>query len=513
MSPGTFGRLFAVLVLGLLCTGCFSYSPAREGCSRAVEGVGSPLPWPEWDAAALEPLRSATPKELYRARLQLGKKLEDLKNEDQRNLVTSPEYTVVRNEVVEGELIRMYRRAPEIWQGLDLYFKGFVPSGAALSPLDVQRNTWKLARWHAERNCAEMQEVWGTLGLDADPTRGQVAIDAGIPFHIPEELPKDCRGIVLHLWALGGNDYEHAVVRETASRGWLVVDIKPLNTAVPDLTPEALARVMVLEQESSALSGQVPPTTSGEPWSKYQRRLAESPAHQRRVEIQTEIGNLRNPRIPLCEKADVAPAAAQLAERIDTSFAQNAAAVRAILETARRMHPKLRGMPVVVMGFSAGALSTPTVAARLLPDVDAVVIIGGAANALGVAMRSVISRGGIRLSCAGKAPKEELVKELEREYLEHGHLDAYHTAPLLAECPVLVVDAGMDTWVPSDLGEILFQRLGKPDRLHMAMGGHQFLFYFLPRRAGWIADWVVSAVGGGRAQASGKNPGVEDKKH
>jgi hypothetical protein len=109
---------------------------------------------------------------------------------------------------------------------------------------------------------------------------------------------------------------------------------------------------------------------------------------------------------------------------------------------------------------------------------------------VGIAGRSELSRGGLRITCNGDPPPPGLMRRLEAEYLEHSVLDPYHTAPMLSDIPVLVIDAGMDTWVPSALGEVLFQRLGRPDRLHMALGGHGMLFYFLPDRARWIADWV-----------------------
>lgn len=504
---------YACVLAAALCSGCFSYAPSREELPRTVEAPTNPPVWPEPDVAPLQSVMDATPTLVFRARPKAGTSVSDLKNEDLKSLVQTPEYTVIRNELIGGELIRVFKKPESRWSGWDLYFKGFVPTGDALCPSDVDSNVWRLSRWRAARMRNSINTAWEAHGIEADDVRDQIGLGEGIPFHIPEELPPNCRGIILHLWAMGGNDYETAVVREMTSRGWLVVDIKPTHTAVGDITPDALAKIMVLEQERDSISG-VPKIHDGETWAAYTKRLQKSPEYQRQTAISAEVTELRNPVIPLCQESDVSGAAATVAQRIDASFARNSAAVEAILEAARRMHPTLRSKPVVVMGFSAGALSTPTVAARLVRDVAAVVIIGGAANALGVATHSEISTGGIRLKCAGKAPAPELVRALEREYLSRTRMDAYQTAPLLADQPVLVIDAGMDTWVPSEYGQLLYERLGRPDRLHMAMGGHGFLFYFLPRRSAWIADWVASAVERGQhAQARGKNQGIGETKH
>lgn len=505
MSRGTMWRLCVTVLWGSFCAGCFSYAPTREKMPRRVEQPVKSPTWPKVDPAALEPIRAATPEEIYYIHLLPGKTLEDVKREDTKKLVAEPLFQVVRNEVIEGELIRMYKKRGDGW--LDLIFRGFVPNGMALSPVDVRANSWKLVRWRAAREREKEKASWASDGVDRDSVEDEIGLRDGIPFRIPDELPPKCRGIVLHLWALAGNDYERAVAEEMKSRGWLVVDVKPLSSAVADLSDESLARIMVLEQEQDSLSEQLPQALTGEPYSQYVQRHKESPIHERLRAIRSEITELRNPAWRLCEEGDVGPTAAAIAQRIDKGMAKNAAAAKAVLETTRRVYPDLRNTPVVVMGFSAGAISTPTVAARLLPDVDAVVIVGGAANTLGVATRSVVSKGGIRIACDGKPSDERLLRALESEYVKDSQLDGYHTAPLLADRPVLVVDAGMDTWVPADLGDVLFERLGRPDRLHMSMGGYQLLFYFLPKRAAWIADWVGKVVDR-RRSGTGDQAGV-----
>ena len=59
----------------------------------------------------------------------------------------------------------------------------------------------------------------------------------------------------------------------------------------------------------------------------------------------------------------------------------------------------------------------------------------------------------------------------------------------MAGTPVLVAHASFDAIVPASAGELLIARLGWPERL-VFLGGHMGLFYMLPKRAEWIADWL-----------------------
>ncbi len=83
---------------------------------------------------------------------------------------------------------------------------------------------------------------------------------------------------------------------------------------------------------------------------------------------------------------------------------------------------------------------------------------------------------------------------LRDPYLEASRLDPYHTAPLLRGRPVLQAHGTSDTWVPASSGELLYELLDRPDQLVMS-GGHELLFYFLPDKAEFIADWVEEATG------------------
>lgn len=479
----------SLLLIVALASGCYSFSASPHKLPRPVE-TAHPLQWPQADCPRLESLRASTPEQIFQARLLSGRTLESLKTRDERDLVSQPWYTIKRNEIMDGALVRWYQKKDEVWIALQSLFTGFNPNGSVLTERDLARGDWKLMQMRAAATRAQINKAWAESGFERDPTEWDVGIDEGIPFRLPTEIPEGCKGIVLHLWALAGNEYEQAVAEEVRAHGWLVVDIKPRSGAPRDVTEAGADRIIALERERDAMSTQLPHMEKGESRERYQKRLRESPAYLRQIEISAEVVAIRNPPLELCSEADIAGVAAELTGRIDAVLVQNAQAVRAVLETTRRVYPSLRSSPVVVMGFSAGALSTPTVAALLGPEVSSVVIVGGAANLLAVSQRSELTKGGVRLTCNGKPPPPALLEKLEAEYLARGRFDGYHAAPLLASRPVLVVDAGMDTWVPSDLGDLLFERLGRPDRLHMSLGGHAMLFYLLPRRSAWLANWI-----------------------
>lgn len=195
-------------------------------------------------------------------------------------------------------------------------------------------------------------------------------------------------------------------------------------------------------------------------------------------------------------EADLARA---IASRLDEVFAENAYAAEAALEYLAANRPDIPQHPLVVVGFRAGAIATPTVVARLnqrpLPDpkVDAAVLIGGGANALDIVLRSEFVTRSVPVLRDGKEMPRERLLLLRDQYLAASRLDPYHTAPLLRGRPILQAHATSDTWVPKSSGELLYELLGRPDQLVMS-GGHELLFYFLPEKAEFIADWVDGAT-------------------
>jgi acetyl esterase/lipase len=207
------------------------------------------------------------------------------------------------------------------------------------------------------------------------------------------------------------------------------------------------------------------------------------------IEVQKRLAKLKSGGFQTKNDADLPGVAKAIASEVDEALAGAAYAAQAILEYVNEARPDLQGIPVVVMGFSAGALAAPTVAARIHDRIDAVVLIGGGCDLFRISQESVFTNGGIvLLSGEEKAPKST-VEKLDKLYLEDSKLDPYYTAPLIADLPVLQLHASSDTWVPCATGEMLYERLNHPELLTIR-GGHEYLFYFLPGRKSFIADWV-----------------------
>jgi hypothetical protein len=330
---------------------------------------------------------------------------------------------------------------------------------------------------------------------------GRAPYSEGVAFRVPSTLPDNPKGVILHLWALGSNPYEVEVMAAFARRGWVVVDVDPEDGVEVEMSESAVARVLEIEDEVRRKRADAPRLTgviTPEAWSTYRA----DPVIREIEELEAESRRLRNPPVRLAVEADVEPVARMLSWLVDRTLANNALACEAILDTVHTVHPATQDLPVVVVGFSAGSLSTPAVVAKLRDRVSAAVLVGSAANLVEVGARSTFFDGGLGLESRPLRPGEpksrvdrpnkppdDLVRKLGAKYLEYSRLDPYHTAAAMRGMPVLMVQALWDTWVPSDLGDLLYERLWKPDRL-VHTGGHGMLFYFLPGQAGWIIDWV-----------------------
>jgi pimeloyl-ACP methyl ester carboxylesterase len=243
------------------------------------------------------------------------------------------------------------------------------------------------------------------------------------------------RGIVLHLSSLAGFDYEKPVIDALCHDGWLVVQI-----------------------DASTV------------------RRQENP-------VRVERGG------------DVREAAAELAEMIDNRVAEIGYAAEAVLDYLHDTRPELGDRPVMIAGYSAGALVGPAVGALLHDRIEGVVLVGGGANLLNIARRSSLTNGGIAVRWVGPPERadvdasDEDWARLEDAYLSASKLDPNNTAPYLADKPVLVLHGIFDDIVPADTGELLYERLGRPERFVYTLG-HRGLFWRLPAQAGLIRRWI-----------------------
>jgi dienelactone hydrolase len=225
--------------------------------------------------------------------------------------------------------------------------------------------------------------------------------------------------------------------------------------------------------------------------------MRSTPKFKRWQEIQGRLSKLRQGGFDASREEDLAPLAATIARELDQALAGAAYAVEAVLDYVDKQRPDLQNIPVVMLGFSAGALATPTAAARIdaiSPGrISAIVIVGGGCNLFRLSQESSFTDGGLKIRAGQDRAPKATIDKLSDLYLKASKLDPYYTAPLIAHLPILQVHASTDTWVPAACGELLYERLDYPERLVMS-GDHDYLFYFLPKRAKWIADWVERAA-------------------
>jgi len=191
--------------------------------------------------------------------------------------------------------------------------------------------------------------------------------------------------------------------------------------------------------------------------------------------------------------AQALPSAARdVARVVDDRIADGAYGVEAMLACLAERRPDIPQDHLAVVGYSAGAIIAPAVSRRLGERVGALVLVGAGADLLGAAIES--SFGGQPLHVEfGFDAKDEDVARLRRVYLEHATLDPYHTAPAVARRPVLLILARSDSVFPAAYGELLRERLGRPDTYRSPFG-HVWLFFRLPAYREELADWLDENV-------------------
>src|SRR5439155_17653395 len=127
----------------------------------------------------------------------------------------------------------------------------------------------------------------------------------------------------------------------------------------------------------------------------------------------------------------------------------------------------------------------------------AAVSIAGGANYWSIIDRSNYSGwiNAVRSEWKGGPPSERTRQELDERYLRHAPLDAYYAADAMRTMKILILQGTADLAVPSDQGDLLWRRLGEPERWTWPVG-HELLFFFLPDQFDRIMHWLDAALPG-----------------
>lgn len=195
---------------------------------------------------------------------------------------------------------------------------------------------------------------------------------------------------------------------------------------------------------------------------------------------------------------------AAIAKELDDRVAEYAYAVREAWRHAVDSREDLRALPRGVVGMSGGAIALPTVVALEPEKYSAAVLIAGGCNGFEVADRSNYADmlDAVRIEWKGEATFTFKAASYQA-YLKHTTLDGYHTSRALAGKKVLMIHATKDEAVPSRLGQLLWERLGKPERWVYPMG-HEGVFAMQMLQNGRTADWVAGTLGARAGGAEGR---------
>jgi hypothetical protein len=521
--------LFAIVFL-LAVPGCWCYTPAHPQPMIAA----APLPadaWPKRDPEAVRPIYEATPDKVYSYRVIEGADADALSDQERR-WVEEPEYVVSYKGLHANGLLRIFEEPSEadgtpvrpsndrehgFIRLMNELFLGFDPNAHIMSSRTLDAGTKRVA---LEQKLEPLTEpIDASLSIirsegpapriEAIEQSHQLHLDDGLAMRIPPPNPRapKPRGLILHLHAIAGNSFEPQVIKEFRDRNWAVIDFKTESTIECPIPESWYAEIASLSAESRDLARKIfvpaDPShpTAPEDWKSLQRRTASNPLYPRYKKVEERLAMLRAGGFQACTDEDLPDVAEAVAHEIDDGLAGASYAVQAVLEYIKQERPDLQGIPVVMMGFSAGALATPTAAARVHDQLDAVVIIGGGCDLFRISQESSFTDAGLKVRCGENKVSRATIDRIDELYLQASKLDPYHTAPLIADLPILQLHGSTDTWVPYPCGNLLYERLNYPDRLTIG-AGHEALFYFLPGKKEWIADWVENAVTRRRRQLS-----------
>lgn len=320
--------------------------------------------------------------------------------------------------------------------------------------------------------------------LDVRGLRRRAVLADEFRVRSPGESDWPPKGIALVKHGLGGLEYTQPIADELLRRGWLVIESEGLSWGF-----ERVERS--LEEED---------------------REARGPVNER---AQGSGGGPARSTKPKAMSVDEASTAFAQGAQLFADIAYSWEAALAFVETRC---PLVAGKPVVYVGISFGGIVGPTVVARLGDRVKATVLAGAGANLMGIANESDIEGLDLVMTASdGKRimPGSENYRAISEMYLEKAAWDSYNTAPFLLGRPVLLVQGRSDTTVPSRYGDVLWERLGRPERWS-AWYGHPLLIYFIGDHRKEIADWLErhvreSAGEQGRGEEPPRGPSVSQQ--
>lgn len=449
--------------------------------------------WPARDPAVAERLRERTPTLITSYEWTEGAAPAHVADSERTRLL-GVEAEVLDCRSSANGLLRIYRmpepEADEVTRGFAALLGDFHPNGSFVSSYYLSAPTFQdwLASERQTRAAMALPPGAAPGSLHRSNLSAEIALEGGVEFQLPEPGASGRRGLILHYSALITNEYEKRFLDQLRERGWAVIDFGTWSGVRAPRDPKAVTRLPDLEARRRSLQQRIHERTVA---ALTQAEL--DPILQELDTTSSEASRIRRGWFTACAPDDAENVGEAIANAADDAFAENAYAAEAVLDYINARRPDIPTSPLVVIGFSAGALASPAVAVRLGPRVDAVVIVGGGADLMTISRTTTQRGAAIKVLCDEQPVDDALYAAIDAAYLRHTRLDPYALSPLLTHTPILMVHANDDITVPAATGETLYERLGRPDRLNFA-GDHFKLFYFIPGQAGRVAEWLDRQV-------------------
>lgn len=487
----------ALGVLAVLA-GCFRYHPVAGQPSAAA-----PLPdgaWVDMDTQPLKPLLempAAIDRYVFDVdRLPTIWKQTESDIEAMRRIHT---HELVLSRLDEHGLIR-------IWRQQRRGTLNALPTATDEKPRSFDRNgrylTAALASWYEREREIEAEYGGGRgmhfpsrsiYGLLESDFAANWKLDEGLELAVPEVVEDDPAGLIIHITGMFETKYEQSMTNRLRAHGYAAAYLEsdPFLRSPREEEREiqsALRQKRLYELMDEALG------ESGASLTDFEKHVALS---TRGVMALYEQSRVEYPLIrgfAITPETDIEAHGRAIAALSDELIAIHAYAGEAIVRASEQLHPVLIDKPIIVIGYSAGALSAPAVTARLAAAYPGrpirMILVGGGGDLISLAAQS--SLGDMIMNFApvdGPEPTDEQIAVLSRAYLAHSRLDPLVLAESLRAIPTLHLYAAKDRAVPTAAAERFNAAHGYVDRL-VHPWNHGTLFYFLQGEAGKVRSWL-----------------------
>jgi len=510
--------LLAIVPALLSLGGCFTYHRASGEASAPTTLTPlapltplTPDAWPSFNTAPLEPLVE-TPKVLERFHIgsvdRLPPRLAKMGDKGLEIMRDWHTDDLLIDRLDEHGLIR-------VWKDRRKGLLNPIPEATEKKPRKFGRNasylTGPVAWWEKESEQIEL-EVLGhrplssTLGsiYGFKPTgiEEQWQLEHGLEMAVPEVIPEDPAGLIIHITGLMETKYEEALTNRLKAHGYAGAYIE---SDIDLVGPNAHARRVRSAQRKKRRAelreeraDENPLRIPGEEREIDRPSQALRDAHWDFLnniykEVDEELPQIEN-GFQIYPDTDLEELGRVIAKIVDDKIAEHAYAAEAVVWASDERFPTLADKPIVVLGYSAGSLVAPGVVARLkvvYPDCPIrLILVGSGGDLLTVSTQSTFGYGILKFKPkSGPEPTDEQIETLKAAYLSATRLDPLVLMPTIRDVPVLHLYASKDTIVPAIAAKMLNNAHGHVDRLKH-FGNHGTLFYFAQTQAGRVRSWL-----------------------